>query len=324
MTSDTQDPLDQAIDWLLRVQERPEDSQLLAELEGWLAADERHRSAYRKAERVWQLSAQLPAPERAPVSSAGRLAPPLKPPAHAGSRKRRWLRTVGAIAACCLIVLLHQPLYLAWRSDYQTSVGERQVVRLPDGSTLTLDAQSAVALDFHQGRRHVSLLQGQAYFAVKPDRSRPFQVEAGPLTITVTGTAFNVDLIHNRVNVTEGSVQVVSSGGEQRQLIAGQGVRMEQRDLLASADVQPSQVAAWRTGRLIVRAQPIAEVLELLAPYLGERLVINDAELARQPITGVYNLDDPHAALRAVIAPLGGRVVRLGPVLTVISRVDPT
>ena len=45
-----------ALDWLLRIQQSPEDAALRTELAAWLAIDSRHVEAYRKAQRVWQLT----------------------------------------------------------------------------------------------------------------------------------------------------------------------------------------------------------------------------------------------------------------------------
>ncbi|MCF5724986.1 DUF4880 domain-containing protein, partial [Pseudomonas syringae] len=50
---------DQALDWLLRVQQAPQDADLQAQLAQWCAIDEANAKAYRKAQRMWQMTGQL-------------------------------------------------------------------------------------------------------------------------------------------------------------------------------------------------------------------------------------------------------------------------
>ena len=54
-----------------------------------------------------------------------------------------------------------------------------QRARLDDGSTLELNAASAVRVQFTASERHVQLEAGEAHFAVAHDTARPFIVSAG-------------------------------------------------------------------------------------------------------------------------------------------------
>lgn len=313
MTADHRDPVDVALDWLLQVQQSPEDGQLRERLAGWLASDEAHLIAYRKAERAWGISGLLPEqhlPVQLPVSTS-RL-----PPARPG-RRRRLVQAVAAMAACCTLALLVQNLYPTLRADIVTATGERRDVQLPDGSQLTLDAQSSVAFDFADGRREVQILAGQAYFKVVKDSAHPFRVLTGQLSVTVTGTAFNVDSIRQRVNVAEGSVRVSGPYAAEISLLPGDGVALSASGALQPNDQPVGQVAAWRQGRLILRQERIADVIDALRPYCRDVLLLRDNDLGEKRITGVYDLDDPDNALRAILGMHGGELRRVGPVLLI-------
>ncbi|WP_212632115.1 FecR domain-containing protein [Pseudomonas sp. KB-10] len=318
MTGDHRDPVDLALEWLLQVQQNPEDSQLRERLADWLASDDAHLIAYRKAERVWGITGLLP-PRQHPVelpSAVSRVQPARSEP----HRRRRFARAVAAVAACCTLALLVQQLHPTLRADVVTATGERREVQLPDGSQLSLDAQSSVVLDFADGRREVRVLTGQAYFEVVKDSAHPFRVLTGQLSVTVTGTAFNVDSMRQRVNVTEGSVRVSGPHSAEASLLPGQGVELSADGALQSNDQPIGQVAAWRQGRLILRQERIADVIDALRPYCSDVLLLRDSEFGEKRITGVYDLDDPDNALRAILRIHGGELSRVGPILLIGGR----
>ena len=75
-----------------------------------------------------------------------------------------------------------------------THAGEVHQVSLPDGSTITLNANSRLAYPrvFGSKTREVRLLTGEAFFQVAPDPARPFIAEVGGMKTTVLGTSFNI------------------------------------------------------------------------------------------------------------------------------------
>lgn len=322
---------DQALDWLLRVRQAPQDAQLRADCEAWCAEDPANAKAYRKAERAWQLTGELspqttqhwPQQEGTSVAdpAPGVSPKPTLPPAHRRSRRGRW---VGAAVAACLVLALAPSLSLRLNADYRTGVGEIREVTLADGSVVRLDSDSAIAVDYAAGQRDVRLLSGQAFFEVRPDKARPFHVQADRVQVTVTGTAFNVVLRPQRlaVEVQHGSVRVDDTKHARllaQALTAGQRLRYLDGQPRLDA-LQPSQVAAWRNGQLIAENLPVADVVRALAERLPGKVWLKDTELGRKRVTGVYDLRKPEAALAAVVRPYGGEVRGYGPLLLVLSR----
>jgi transmembrane sensor len=85
--------------------------------------------------------------------------------------------------------------------------------RLPDGSMVRLNANTKVEVSFTPKYRRVKLLQGEAHFSVAKMPDRPFRVFAGEVRVQAVGTAFNVRLTQDEVDVlvTEGTVEVASN-----------------------------------------------------------------------------------------------------------------
>ncbi len=307
---------EQALDWLLRLQQAPHDLPLREQFEQWLAADAGNPEAYRKAERLWRLSGQL-APATAELWPA--TAEVVSLPVRRKSARRWWL---GAAVAACLMLAVAPTLTLRLQADYRTALGETRDITLADGSVVQLDSDTAIAVDYAGDHRDVRLLAGQAFFEVMPDKGKPFHVRAEGVRVTVTGTAFNVELRPGRVgvDVQHGSVRVEDSARVlAAALTAGQRLRYLDGQAQVSA-FAPSQTAAWRQGQLIADDQPVAELVRELAHYLPGKVLLRDDALGGKRVTGVYDLRKPEVALRAVVRPHGGEVRSYGPWLLVLSK----
>ncbi|WP_349973408.1 FecR family protein [Pseudomonas caspiana] len=319
--------MDIALDWLLRLQQSPENTALQAEVSEWEQATPENAQAMRKAQRLWRLTGQLPAstaqnwPPVAPAASPALAVTPARPSRR---RPRRHYLAVGI--AACLLVALAPRLWLQIEADYQSPAGERSTVKLADGSQIILDSNSALAVDFTGPERQVRLLAGQAYFDVAPDASKPFHVKAGDVDVRVTGTAFNVDLEDKLIDVavSHGSVQVTdkSSGQSLSQpLTAGQRLTYDRELHEARLQSQPvSQISPWRNGQLIANNARLGDVVAQLRRYLPGMIMLSDNGLASKRVTGVYDIDQPEAALSALAKAHGATVSYRTPWVRIVSK----
>lgn len=325
--------LDVALDWLLRVRQAPDDAQLQARFDAWREAAPEHAEALRKAEHVWKLTGHLapatadkwpavkkPVPEQPALRPAAGTAPAARP----RRRPLRWA-AAGALAAC-LVASIAPDLTTTLESDFQTAQGERKDVQLPDGSLAVLDADSAIAVHFTDAGRDIRLLRGQVFFEVRTDRARPFKVRARELDVTVTGTAFNVDLESHTIAVAvkHGSVKVTEHDSEHLLspgLTAGQRLDFDRASHQARLDSLPAgRIAAWRKGQLIADNARLGDMLTELQRYLPSTVWVKDRQLAELRITGVYDTGKPEAALRAMAQPHGIRLENLTPWVTILTR----
>lgn len=311
--------------WCVRLASQPLMPGDQAAFEAWLQEDPANSAAYDKALSVWHgLHAISGTPEiighRADALHALRLANRRRWSGHAGTR---W-RLIGAIAASLLLVVLVSSWFLARDTgpapaeQYATGLGERRAVLLEDGSRLSLDAETRLAVDYEGDRRELTLAAGRAKFDVAHDAARPFMVRAGGRTIVATGTSFSVELLGNRLHVIvyEGHVAILGATADRaaalervrapradpaavltpgRELVADLSGRAA---TLIRADVARS--LAWEGGQLDFVDEPLASAIERLNRYSRERVVVADAAAGRIPINGVFNAGDTDAFLEAV------------------------
>jgi transmembrane sensor len=190
-----------------------------------------------------------------------------------------------------------------------SAVAVNRAATLPDGSSLALGAQSVVAIDFKGAQRTVELNEGEAFFAVKHDKTRPFVVRAGGLSVTAIGTQFDVLRTGSRVAVTvkEGLVQVATNpttnapawsllapAGHQVVYDAAQHVGPSLRV------VDPAATTAWQQGRLEYIEEPLASVIANLNRYSSRHITVRDADLSRLAYTGTIEVQSIDEWLRAL------------------------
>ncbi|WP_434151324.1 FecR family protein [Methylocaldum gracile subsp. desertum] len=326
---------DQAIDWLVLLRSGAAgdgDRQRFAE---WLAEGPEYADAFQEAERLWASVADvlsdeagdLRAEQPAAVGLPEKRPSPISPAGRRRLRPARW-----AAAAALLLALGLQGLYLGdfWLSDYATGTGEQKLVRLDDGSTVLLDTDTAIALDWNPSRRRIRIRHGQAVFTVAPDAARPFEVETGPAVIRALGTVFEVsestagDIA---VTVQEHAVSVRLADGRADsaqaavRVASGQRVTYSPTHGLSSPEkTDLSQATAWQRHKLIFKDQPLVKVVAELDRYRPGKILIADHRLEDLRVTGVFSLDDSDAILAAVEKALAIRSTRLSPWLVLLHR----
>lgn len=290
------------------------------ELEDWLRSDERHRRAYRHIGEVWDFFGEHTAsPESLSVRRAllRRAQHQARDRWNAPGAERRLptRRMIGLGAAAAVVVGAVLPL-AAQGDVYQTGVGERRQIILPDGSVLSLDASSRVTVHYSADARRLKLTRGQARFDVAHDPTRPFSVTARDRTVVATGTAFNIDIVRPEVRVTliEGRVLVLpntptsiplidepTSHTKPIQLETGQGlVARRGKPPRVVSDIDVERTMAWQKGKLDFDQDPLAEAVERVNRYSERKIVIGDPKAGALPISGVFNMGDVHAFLDAV------------------------
>lgn len=239
----------------------------------------------------------------------------LDPPPRAG--RRRGLAALLGAGGLSLVGALGwrewqalRDAQLTWQAAPATPRGRRARQALPDGSTLELDADSQVQLAFFRHRRQAQLLRGAAFFAVAPDRERPFEVLAGAVRVTVLGTRFGVERLPGGgvlVQVEEGQVRVEPGLSlPARELGAGEALH-----LLEDGSTRPAaaEAAPWRHGELVLADSTLGEALARLQRYTPYPLTAS-APAAGLPVSGRLRIAQAHAWLDAVPLALPVRVQR--------------
>lgn len=319
-TREQSDEIERAMEWLLRRETRLGNPALEGEFQRWLEQSESHRKAYASVQSTWAELGQLPVPALAVADMPRNVIHlPVRSP-----RRFRWFAAAAAVAAACVLFVALPVLHRHLLADYTTGVAELREVILPDGSVVDLDAGSAIAVDYGDGDRRVTLLSGQAFFQVTRDTQRPFSVLAGEVTVVVTGTSFGVGKTATTVDVAvqSGSVEVLRNGERLSDALA-MGDRLVVDRTLQSVQRErttPDAVASWRSRRLVVVDSAFGDIVETLGRRLPGALVVADRSLNRQAITGVFDLTHPVDALRTLAASQKATVTEVTPYLLIVSR----
>lgn len=348
---------EQAAEWAVALREGLSDEQR-QELHQWLRADPTHGEALVRMAGHWdafdalaELSETFPLarPAQRPVASV-----PFRVATVAGAAfaavaalaigvyllKGRDLHSLltpsvpaGSVAAA------HEELpQLASASgsatrNYQTTVGKQLSATLPDGSVVTLNTDTSLAVEFSATRRLVILKKGEAIFRVARNPSRPFQVQVGSRLVQALGTVFNVmygtenDL---RVTVSEGAVKVLDPGpsvpqssrraapahpellvraGEQAIIgVAGQQIRH-----MAVAQIEAND--AWQRGVLVYQGDTLDAVIADMSRYTTVRFSISDPSIRSRRVGGVFRAGDVDGLLLALRESFGINARREGNVI---------
>jgi len=285
--------------WVVRIDREGLSEALAADLEAWRSADPRREGAFLQAEAAWRL---LEAPQ---ATSAPRRVPP--------SRRLLIGGGVGALAAAAAGVAV----FVTSPTRISTVKGEIRRVPLADGSVAAVNTDSRVEIDFAKALRRVRLARGEAWFQVAKNAQRPFVVEAGSIRVRAVGTAFSVRRRAGgaEVCVTEGVVEAWTDGqaGPPVRIAAGGQAYVGDDAAIITPVAAPSAVdraLAWRTGRIDLAGETLAAAAADFNRYNTQQIVVDDPDLAREQLYGVFRTDDPEGFVRAVEASLGARVVR--------------
>ena len=288
----------EASEWLARRRlARPSASDEAA-FEAWLGVDVRHGAAFEGMTRTFEDVVSLSAlAELEPLDPAPRRA---RFPATVAPR-RRVMAGLSAAAAVVLAMVITPGLLDQPDIQAATRIAEVREVVLPDGTRVTLGAKSKIKVRFDNELRRVELTDGEAFFEIAPDASRPFEVDTGGTVIRDIGTKFDVKRAAGRIEVSvlEGAVEVTErtllpGKPTARLLRAGQRVSAAQTELgaltapIARVGVVEASTAvagAWRDGQLTYDDTRLADVVADLNRYYapGVRLqsgALGDARLA--------------------------------------------
>jgi len=275
-----------AADWWMRLRAADADERTTDAWLAWVDQDPSHLPAF---EQVGALAERL---GRVGAVTRARLVAEFAP----ARPRRRWVPLAAAAAALLALGLA----YLSWPGrhsevlQYASPIGGREEVSLADGSQIAVGAATALSTRFSGGQRRIELDHGEAYFRVVHDPRRPFVVQAGPVTVEDIGTVFDVRRTGDQVTVAvaQGRVRVTDGHGGSLEAAAGQAIRFDPaHPAMQVTAIDPTQVAAWRDGRLDFDNEPLPVVVANINRYRPQPLRIGDARLAALTFTGTVRTD---------------------------------
>lgn len=168
---------------------------------------------------------------------------------------------------------------------------------LSDGTRVCLNAGSKLEIiNYKKNERRVRL-EGEAYFDVTKDESRPFIVETDKIAVRVLGTEFDVNGKGDEQSVVlvRGSVQVDSQTDKEEplsyRLVPGQRFSRNPENGSGNiAQVETEDYTSWTNGYLKFDRLPVGEIIRKIQDYYG--ISINSDGLPEDacPISGKLDL----------------------------------
>lgn len=253
-------------------------------------------------------------------------------------RRRQWMAAAAVFLGCILLgaVWMYQQDRFSMRGpehEVATAPGARSHVILPDGTKVWINAASRLHYDkkFNGALREV-YLDGEAFFDVKKDKTRPFIVHTSDIDIRVLGTAFNVKsykeeptieatLIHGSIQVTSKSKQsmpkilmapheklvftkTVSSQPETVSVdLHGKGKNDPAYFLskVLPADKDSSYVeTSWVHNRLLFEGDTFKELAAKMERWFDVEIKFSSTDVANYRLRGVFEDESVEEALKAL------------------------
>lgn len=295
------------------------------ELDHWRKAAAENEAAAQQTEKAWEMSGRYKsgyqpdtaagfAQLKAKMQAAETKVVPLQP-------RRNWVAiaaSVALLAGFFAVWQLYNSPSTAAMVTVRTKAGERREVKLPDGSQVLLNENSSIAYapDMQAGTSRRLNLNGEAYFDIAKDTSRPFIIATEYATVRVLGTAFNVRAYRNEpqteVEVERGKVALeFTKADEALVLRAGQRGLCRPDGSLDREKSPELRAHSWRTGTLNFRAASMKEVVEALERHYRIHIQLDGSGIANCPFSGNFNQAPIEAVMETIAVTLKANTDRL-------------
>ncbi len=313
------------------------------EVERWIAADPARSALVDELRRAWQRTTELPdllepvdvdaarrrAAARIRTHAATRPPRPFTVESMAGGRSR-WLTQAAGIAAVLVGVM---GMGLVWRQyiaanersrvsvapapfrEYSTPRAQRGTVQLLDGTRLVLGPASRLRLSRQFGVTREVYLEGEAFFQVAHDSTRPFIVHAANAVTRVLGTEFSVraypDDREVEVVVKTGKVALRRSSSLPADAATSLGAILTKGQLgrvgfggpaTVMKEVDLDRLLGWTEGRLVFHRTPLREAVAQIQRWYDLEIHLASPALAANAVTASFAPGEPASEVLHVVA----------------------
>ncbi len=280
----------------------------------WLSESERNLAEFRKLkighDRVGILTAKMDSPQHARNMIEHKVV----------SRRRRRRTGLAAAAAVSAAAVLLAGLFFTGITErtgipadevaYQTERGEQKGIILPDGSVVTLNAESRLSYIFDDERNlRLVFLTGEAFFDVVHDTLNPFIVRTDHVNARVLGTKFNMcaypadrvvetTIMEGRVALSlpgSGEPPIEVTVNDRATLIkGGSSFRLDHLDAAVTA--------RWMNGALVFREAWLGDIAGRLERYYNVSVKLADKQLHSMIYTATFDKGTPIADILELLA----------------------
>jgi len=217
----------------------------------------------------------------------------------------------------------------------ETPAGAKSLITLEDGTKIWLNGNSKLTYPnrFVDGQRIVKL-EGEGYFNVAKDKTRPFKVETSGLSINVLGTIFNVKSYPEEglieTTLIEGKIVLnkMIGGNEEQNLMTmkpnqkatfikkeglllnddvsaanlpvSEVTQRKKEKLLVAEDVDLDLVVAWKDDRMVFKNETFESIAVTMERRYNAKFDFIDKEVKQYRFSGTFEEISIDQALKAL------------------------
>jgi len=275
-------------------------------VQAWLSDSEANREEYERLKQTWDLLGNTDPSHEIDLEAEWKYHQGLIS-GKGASKGQPLISAFVRIAAAILIVFGMGVLGLRYftTETIKTDIAGTEVVTLPDGTRVTLNAGSKLSYSkkYAQENRQVAL-KGEGYFEVEKDANHPFIIEIGEAEIKVLGTEFNVraydEMERVEVTVTEGTVSIYAQKQTENQVIATGGEKAEYNRsemTVRKIEITNRNYLSWKTRLLIFEDDNLSVVAKTISETYHKEVRLRDTNLNNCKLTTRFEEKDLETVL---------------------------
>ncbi len=176
--------------------------------------------------------------------------------------------------------------------------GKKYVLTLIDSTNVELNSNTSISFtnSMNSKQRNVAL-QGEAFFDVTHDKSRPFIVQSSDMKIQVLGTEFNVSNYETNPYISttliNGSINVSNQQGESKIIKPGsQATLYHNQSNIIVKKVNVQKAVSWTMNRMIFEDETLENIIQKLSVWYPEKFVLNDDNIKQYRFTGTLKKEN--------------------------------
>ncbi|MEO6547837.1 MAG: FecR domain-containing protein [Ferruginibacter sp.] len=212
------------------------------------------------------------------------------------------------------------------RPQFATSYGQIRHDKLPDGTEVTLNANSKLTYpkQWVEGTDREVWINGEAFFHVKKTSHRNrFIVHTDAFDIEVTGTSFNVI---NRegmstVILKEGSVKIHRPGENEITMVPGDYVGFVNQQLQKKIISKPNYLA-WTENKLVFDNTPMSEVADIIRQHYGVKVNLQGDHVKDKTVSGLMPNNNLDVLLKTLEAALDVKIAHVKDEITITDTTN--
>ncbi|MET4083974.1 transmembrane sensor [Pedobacter sp. UYP30] len=228
-------------------------------------------------------------------------------------RKIRLWSRYAAAAILVGVLFLAGLLYSTFKQiTVQTPYGQLKTLTLPDGSKVTLNANSKIKYDKNWDNDKIRevWVEGEAFLEVNhlhkngPVKNHQrFIVHTGELNVEVLGTSFNVNDRRGRTEVAllKGKIRLALNTEKEKSLILAPGDIVEY--IGGSLNKKPINVAeytSWKDGKLYFNDVPVSTIFNYFEDIYGYKAKVSDTKILTRKLSGTISSRNEKVFLETV------------------------